>query len=155
LKSNKLLGGLRDFVVLDEGSVDVQPNGTKQLADGLYFSIQCGTHWLMSLTITAIRNPWSGDWRMCLRRVVLPLPYTGVSVSWRWLNVDPIDVISYQKPRKQGDRHLPCLGLLLRRSWDMIRDCAFSRVDDHNERWATFVYMYTKQERRRRRRKII
>jgi hypothetical protein len=29
----------------------------------------------MSLTITAIRKPWSGDCRMCLSKVVLPLPY--------------------------------------------------------------------------------
>lgn len=32
LKPNELLSCLGDFVVLDEGSVDVQPNGTKQLA---------------------------------------------------------------------------------------------------------------------------
>lgn len=37
--------------------------------------IEASTYTLMSFTMTAIRIPWSGDLRMCFKRVVLPLPY--------------------------------------------------------------------------------
>lgn len=36
------------------------------------------THLLISLTMTAILRPWSGDLRMCSSSVVLPLPYITV-----------------------------------------------------------------------------
>jgi hypothetical protein len=39
--------------------------------------MQLCTYELISLTITATLSPWSGDLRICLRRVVLPLPCKG------------------------------------------------------------------------------
>lgn len=88
------------------------------------------TYELISLTMTATLSPWSGDLRICLRRVVLPLPCARVIL----VNHAHKSIVfeSYQESRKQSHRHLPSLRLFLG-SWDMISDVISSRIDDHND----------------------
>lgn len=84
----------------------------------------------MSLTITAIRIPWSGDARMCFKRVVFPLP------CWELALISTLELSSktYQKSREQGDRQLPSLGrigLLTSRDLDMICQVLTTRINNH------------------------
>jgi hypothetical protein len=92
--------------------------------------MQLYTYELISLTMTATLSPWSGDLRICLRRVVLPLPCARVILVSHAHK--PIVFESYQESRKQSYRHLPSLRLFLG-SWDMIVDAISSRIDDHND----------------------
>ena len=54
------------------------------------------TYEAISLTMTAMRSPWSGDLRMCSKRVVFPLPKKpDISVTGSCLNTGPVTAISF------------------------------------------------------------
>lgn len=77
----------------------------------------------ISLTMTAMRNPWSGDCRMCRSKVVFPLPYCCQSQP------SHSSAVTYQKSGKNGHwerlslgglvlrLHLRTAGLSTLRSW--------------------------------------